>query len=651
MQHYKENSPSKGTGYTSKSNLRNRFGKLYVEDPEDLDDFGDDDLDTEALEDAMVTKSLLPTTEETASPETFELDQPDEAIDMTFIVYCFLEDLHKKQEFIKTLWQDYAENKLDLRTAALVTNVACQLVDVKEIELLQLLPEDPERCDFDIIMDVIIPEKDGELRDVDDEMCDRTYFYEDESYNKYKNMLWERESEDEVPNVAQLASIHPNAGKLMHDHDRLLSQMWFDLDMKHQGEQHESREMRPEEPIPGVMSLPFLDEITEGLDNVHIDSEWSSFPAAFKARVCLNINDILGSEASKAYEMLRYQAALANAAISINCGSGHEPTLPSVEALKPHWGTEEVAEMAISCATMIKKVFVENFHVKWKIRVVDAGGIQRARNAWGTTPDDQIWPFEDTLFFQNHNPVYCGMERLRLTSEMEKLGIEQTNKVFSFIAIAHIYDASKKAGQLQGQWASLENAIEVFKDDLFGSELLLDEEPMQRLSTCLNSFASDSKANTSDTLLYTPSLETLHTTLEMKSFSKNVKEYLSGSARSESFLHAIYQTGDNTDGEREGTQIELLVNLRDVATIALPRMEVDLVTLNKQCSKILAGMQKAIRKELGADRNGHESSSMGPASLEKRMSIAVGILNRLLPALNRNVNVPPMDVVSAIRRA
>lgn len=354
---------------------KNRFEDLYTED------LAYGDLDTEAPKDAEASEALPSIVELTTPPEAFELDQPDEAIDTTFIVYCFLEDLHNKQEFLKTVWQDYAEKKLDLRTAALVTNVACQLVDVKEIELLEVLPRDSKRPDFDIILDEIIPEKDGELRDVDLEMCDRTYFYEDESYNKYKNMLWNRESEDTLPSIKQLASIHPDAVKLMHDHDRLLSQMWLDLHIKHQGEQCEGREMRPQEPIPGAISLPFLDEITGGLDNVHIDSEWSSFPAAFKARVCLNINDILGNDASKAYEMLRHQAALANAAISIICDSGREPKLPPVAELKPIWGTEEVAEMAIGCAMMIKNVFIETFHIKRKLSVVDAGSVQRAQTA------------------------------------------------------------------------------------------------------------------------------------------------------------------------------------------------------------------------------------------------------------------------------
>lgn len=239
---------------------------------------------------------------------------------------------------------------------------------------------------------------------------------------------------------------------------------------------------------------------------------------------------------------------------------------------------------------------------------------------------------------------------------MEKLGIEQTNKVFSFIAMAHIYEFSKKAGRLQGQWTAMENAIELYKGDLFCSEFPSDErEMMQRISTCLkfepSSFASDSKQITSDKLLLYPSLQALTVIAETNSFSKNVREYLNGTMCSESFLHFMYQTRYNTDREREGTQIELLTNLRDSATKALPRMDVDLITLNKQCGKVLAGMQKAIQKALGAGHNEHESNSMNAPAMEKRMNVAVGILNRLLPALNRKVSVPPTDVISAIRRA
>ncbi|KAK6389984.1 hypothetical protein LTR65_006036 [Meristemomyces frigidus] len=52
--------------------------------------------------------------------------------DLTFMVYCFFEDMHQIQEFIMGTWQEYKDGKVDLVTASVTTNAAIDLV--KRIE-------------------------------------------------------------------------------------------------------------------------------------------------------------------------------------------------------------------------------------------------------------------------------------------------------------------------------------------------------------------------------------------------------------------------------------------------------------------------------------------------------------------------------------
>lgn len=124
-------------------------------------------------------------------------------------------------------------------------------------------------------------------------------------------------------------------------------------------------------------------------------------------------------------------------------------------------------------------------------------------------------------------------------------------------------------------------------------------------------------------------------------------------------------------------------------------MEVDLVTLNKQCSEVLLSFRGAFKKELGASHAEHEENGVDRAALNpqwnidtaistmfegfgwampkgmqmlgggrsikvvlrenvpshSRFGIALKVFNDLLHTLLCEVNVLPLDVVTAARRA
>ena len=56
--------------------------------------------------------------------ENAETAKREEAI---FAAFCLFEDLRKLRNFVKQIWQDYKERKIDLISAAVTTNTAIDI--------------------------------------------------------------------------------------------------------------------------------------------------------------------------------------------------------------------------------------------------------------------------------------------------------------------------------------------------------------------------------------------------------------------------------------------------------------------------------------------------------------------------------------------
>lgn len=55
----------------------------------------------------------------------FELE--DET-DQGFAVYCFFEDMHLRENFIKSIWEYYKQDKIDLITASFLTSAGIDII-------------------------------------------------------------------------------------------------------------------------------------------------------------------------------------------------------------------------------------------------------------------------------------------------------------------------------------------------------------------------------------------------------------------------------------------------------------------------------------------------------------------------------------------
>ena len=87
---------------------------------------------------------------------------------------------------------------------------------------------------------------------------------------------------------------------------------------------------------------------------------------------------------------------------------------------------------------------------------------------------DFLLPSTDPNFYNNNNPVYCGLECFKLGLGMEKAGVQFANYFGALFYLAHLYHAIREEGLLEEsqRWLVLEEAMQIHIDQLFHGELL-----------------------------------------------------------------------------------------------------------------------------------------------------------------------------------
>jgi hypothetical protein len=92
-----------------------------------VDDIPDEELDFLSTEEAATT--------------SFELEEESEEMNMSLMIFCFFEDLHRIQEFLHGVWESYKKKDLDLVSATLTTNTAVDHVRSNEEQILAAAPK------------------------------------------------------------------------------------------------------------------------------------------------------------------------------------------------------------------------------------------------------------------------------------------------------------------------------------------------------------------------------------------------------------------------------------------------------------------------------------------------------------------------------
>lgn len=121
---------------TSGEDLKNRFSALAIEDTDEALDLAATEVATSNLGEAKKSQA------KDRSVEIHELEGQS-IIDEAFTIFCFFEDLHRLQDFLKETWDRCKVGTCDLTVASVTTNLAFNLVRRAGEELIAIL--DPKR--------------------------------------------------------------------------------------------------------------------------------------------------------------------------------------------------------------------------------------------------------------------------------------------------------------------------------------------------------------------------------------------------------------------------------------------------------------------------------------------------------------------------
>ena len=126
----KESKPKKmhGSSRTFGDDLSNRFGNLHVDDIDETLDITTSNVN-QAVGKTPKTKSKV------EYEEVYELID-EFCIDVSFTIFCFFEDLHRIQDFMKQTWMRYVKKELDLMTCAMTTNIALDMIRRAEEDII-----------------------------------------------------------------------------------------------------------------------------------------------------------------------------------------------------------------------------------------------------------------------------------------------------------------------------------------------------------------------------------------------------------------------------------------------------------------------------------------------------------------------------------
>jgi hypothetical protein len=319
---------SNATSPKSTNYLSNLFESL------DVEDVNDHELDICAAEAITVVPKSRPTAPgKSQAVGVFELDMGTNA-DLQFIIFCFYEDLHAMEEFLKQTWQKYADGEIDLPTTALATNITLELIHNAEEDIKAQIPNfDPQSSSYNVITSIIHPAPPITL-----DICEclaplssspiEEFVYRSTFLSMFKavSTLHNQDGSDAVLSLLSfnlMVGVTPSLDGQREEDDKLLSLFLLELVYKIQlsmGRKllQNARNVGHLEQLSStaVEHLPFEDELSKSLQSAMFTGH-ISVHAVFGASLLLEIHKILRTRTVNAYEQLRKRGAEAQAAFGI----------------------------------------------------------------------------------------------------------------------------------------------------------------------------------------------------------------------------------------------------------------------------------------------------------------------------------------------
>lgn len=621
------------------NSLRNRFNMLDVEDTNDVV------LDVAASDITAAQKS--PTTTAQSANDVYELEIQYGA-DLAFIVFCFFEDMHRIQDFLKETWTKYKAGTLDLMTATITTNVAFDLIRRAEDDIIATAPDLLTKPRSYERISLLIFYADSFSKGDDPEMRMKSDFlkltpFDDFIYLSTARTLIKFEQlasmklaypqpvpECRISYVSRPELLELPEVKKWEVEDRRLSQLLMDMTF-HDTFRDAMVHVRQQD-------TQVEDELNNALLKLRKEGEVSVW-IVFASRILLDIQEILGREAGEAYKKLRDAGAAASSILDLKV----EGQVLTPGASGERW-IESDGKLIMKINEMLRILIIDNpfptLKRRWLAEKGPVGNQFRsmeeldpearhfvAQNLRAKGRDvelnppqyildnakkigiRQIEPAIDDSFIYTQNPLYCGTMAFNLAVNMEEAGITLSNHHLVIFAVSHIYNALQQTGLLNAQWPDMDRIIQLHIKPLFNGQLPTTPKTIHtrfclRLGFSTKNFARNQRAPHS--IIRTAGSRD-GPKIAGTATSNIFREFFDGKAAMKDCLYrleALIQASEPAEGRKKWaarrhlTHLEFLAQVRDWLPQTLPDMRIDYITMTRTCNMLLRRIRTRIQEKL-----------------------------------------------------
>ena len=245
------------------------------------------------------------------------------------------------------------------------------------------------------------------------------------------------------------------------------------------------------------MFIPHYDELTVAFDKILRKGE-VCITAVFAAEIILNIHKILKGKFSDAYRELHLRGAISENFLDIEWSgekkyqkrNGLAPTKPELDR---KWASDFVAIEAVSDSYSVKAVIKENSMIGLKQAIQEhAPNVLRPHYPQveelyklGFLSTSTLVASKSASFYYSHNPIYSGIESLKLSIGMEKIGVGAANAICS-VSVSHLYNGLQQKDMIKGSWHACDAVIDENIGKLFmGSRPVTASLMVNRLFLCM----------------------------------------------------------------------------------------------------------------------------------------------------------------------
>ncbi|KAE9364710.1 hypothetical protein N431DRAFT_520307 [Stipitochalara longipes BDJ] len=440
-----------GGGSSANDELSNRFGELEVEDIDDIigDTLPPPECNTKAKNSAKGQAVVV-----------YE-QETDPSINRVFRVFCFFEDLHRIEKFLRDTWTKYKLGELDLITAAMITDAAFDIAHCEETRVTSFVfPGSAAGVKVPLSYEKLVEmlfKADSSAQDGRPELISHI----NSRLTPFDEFIYMQVARTLAKNPALFITHRHHK---MESDDRLLTQLLMDFSLC-----DDTREKA----LPTILGDPVLkaigkrkevvqqvaDILTQGRSKLLKDGEINVW-LVFGHQILLDIHDNLGAKVSQGWSSLQEQVSEQSSTIDYKFDR---------EASRLRLPAER--KDAVLRYTRVQNIGSPSHEITSSFQGLGPTQTEVQKSSQAMAGLILTEPSRELNFIFVHDPIYCGFEAFRFAVYFEMLGLALVKHHPGLFLVFHIYIVCLQNDLLSIRWVPLEEMIEQHIGVLFAGEL------------------------------------------------------------------------------------------------------------------------------------------------------------------------------------